>query len=128
MKKARVWAVRIVCAFIVVALISKELASTMLDQFPPEHIYYDVASSDGATIALFSVKYQGLSRWIGDIEPHNYITLVDARTGRVKLRSDEWFRGETMTGTFIALARKHAPWAVDQLQAQRTPRSATVWP
>lgn len=80
------------------------------EQWPPEHVYAQVVAPDGASVALFSVRYRGLRPWFPvDVEPHAYVTIVDTRHGAVLVRATE-YHGE-LRQSFAELARKHAPWA-----------------
>ena len=84
--------------------------------FPPEHVYYQVASDDGKWIALFSGKQQGIIAWIPEgIEPHYYLTLVDTKYGRACIRKSI-FR-ENMEASFAELSRQYAPWATRQFSS-----------
>ena len=86
--------------------------------FPPEHPYVASASPDGKKTARFSVKYEGITRWLpSDIEPHYYVTIVDTAYGRILLRKSE-YHGD-LNGSFAELAKKHAPWAVTQLDSAK---------
>jgi hypothetical protein len=88
----------------------------LLVLFPPEHVYVSAASPDGSEIAHFSVKYQGIHRWIPtDIEPHRYVTVVGTRHGEILVRETE--HHGTVQDTFAELARKHAPWAVEPIKS-----------
>jgi hypothetical protein len=81
-------------------------------RFPAEHVYFEQLSPDAGKTARFSVKYQGLHPWLPvDIEPHCYVTVVDAEWGAVLVRVTE-YHGDT-EATFAELARKYAPWAVE---------------
>ena len=81
-------------------------------RFPAEHVYFEQVSPDAGKIARFSVKYQGLHPWLPvDIEPHCYVTVVDAKWGAVLVRETE-YHGDT-EATFAELARKYAPWALE---------------
>jgi hypothetical protein len=84
---------------------------------PPEHVYVEVLSPDGSQIARFSVKYQGLSPWFPtDIEPYCYVTIVGTERAGILLRKTE-HHGD-IKSTFTELARKHAPWALEQIASQ----------
>jgi len=90
--------------------------------FPAEHVYFEELSPDGGKIARFSVKYQGLHPWLPvDIEPHCYVTVVDAEWGAVWVRETEYHGGTK--ATFAELARKYAPWALEGI-AIRGPGSS----
>ena len=81
-------------------------------RFPAEHVYFEQVSPDAGKIARFSVKYQGIHPWLPvDIEPHCYVTVVDAERGAVLVRETE-YHGET-EASFAELARKYAPWALE---------------
>jgi len=85
--------------------------------WPPEQVYVAEVSPDGREIALFSVKYQGLTPWVPtDIEPHCYVTLVDTQRGTVLLRETD-YRGDVKS-SFVALAKNHAPWAVQAIDSR----------
>ena len=85
--------------------------------FPPEHVYVEVPSPDGSKIARFSVRHQGLQPWFpSDIEPYCYLTIVDGEVGALLLRKTEHY-GDNWT-TFTELARKYAPWAVEEVASQ----------
>jgi len=80
--------------------------------FPAEHVYFEELSQDRSKMARFSVKYQGIRPWLPvDIEPHCYVTVIDAEWGAVLVRETE-YHGDTQA-TFVELARKYAPWAVE---------------
>ena len=82
--------------------------------FPPEHVYVEVPSPDGSKIARFSVRHQGLQPWLPiDVEPYAYITVVNARWDAIELRQTE-SHGDTWT-SFYEMAKKYAPWAVDEV-------------
>ncbi len=84
---------------------------------PPEHVYVEARSPDGTEIARFSVKYQGLSPWLPtDIEPYCYVTIVGVERGDIRLRKTE-YHGD-IKSTFTELARKYAPWALEQIASQ----------
>jgi len=103
--------------FIMVILLWGFLWVQLLVRFPPEYVYLSATSPDGTEIAHFSVKYQGcLHPWIPtDIEPHCYVTVVGTRHGEIIARETE--SHSTLENTFAELAKKHAPWAVDQIIA-----------
>jgi hypothetical protein len=82
-------------------------------QFPPEHVYIDSVSPDGSRIALFSVKFQATFLGLTDVEPHSYITIIGTGHGEVLVRKTE-YHGQLRTD-FIELAKKYAPWAVEQV-------------
>lgn len=82
-------------------------------QYPPEHVYIDSVSPDGSRIALFSIKYQATFLGLTDVEPHSYITIVGTEHGEVLLRETE-YHGKTKDD-FAELAKKYAPWAVEQV-------------
>ena len=83
--------------------------------FPPEHIYYQICAPGQKVIALFSVKYQSVISWLpSDVEPCYYLTIVDSEYGRVRIRKNQW-HGD-LKASFLELARKHAPWAVQELE------------
>lgn len=85
-----------------------------LTYFPPEQVYIASVSPDGKKTARFSVKCEGISRWLpSDIEPQYYVTIVDTAYGRILLRKSE-FHGD-LERSFLELAKKHAPWAVTKL-------------
>lgn len=103
-----------VSLFCLAVLIWIQLWIRLSVRFPPEHVYVDELSPDGGKIARFSVKYQGIRPWLPiDMEPYCYVTIVDARRGAVLLRETE-YHGD-IKGTFTELARKYAPWAVEQI-------------
>ncbi len=84
--------------------------------WPPEHVYVAEVSPDGNKVALFSIKYQGLTSWLPtDVEPHCYVTIVDTQRGTVLLRETE-HHGD-VNSSFTELAKKHAPWAVEALNS-----------
>lgn len=97
----------------------KELRPGHIGSVPPEQAYLHFTSTDGSLGALFSVKYQSL-RWVPDVKPHYYLTLVDLKTGQVKKRAEE-FISFNMRENFLALARRHAPWCINQIESNVGP-------
>jgi hypothetical protein len=82
----------------------------------PEHVYVAEVSPDGRKIALFSVKYQGLTPWLPtDVEPYCYVTIVDTKRGTVLLRETE-YHGD-VNNSFTELAKNHAPWAIEAINS-----------
>ena len=81
--------------------------------FPPEQVYVKAVSPDGERLALFSIRYQSVSRWIPDYEPHAYVTVIETEHGSILQRETEYY-GSIKT-SFLELARKHAPWAVESV-------------
>ncbi len=101
----------------VIVLVWVPLWTQLYTYPPPEHVYVEALSPDGSQIARFSVKYQGLSPWFPtDIEPYCYVTIVDAERAGILLRKTE-YHGD-IKSTFTELARKYAPWAVEQIASQ----------
>lgn len=97
-----------------IALIWVHLWIQLNTLWPPEHVHVDAVSPDGRKMALFSVKYQGLTSWLPtDVEPHYYVTIVDTQRGTVLLRESE-YHGD-LKSSFNELAKKYAPWAVDAI-------------
>ena len=56
-----------------------------------------------------------LSIWVKLLH-YCYVTIVDARRGGFLLRKTE-YHGDIRC-TFIELARKHAPWALEQIASR----------
>ena len=79
--------------------------------FPPEQVYVKAVSLDGERLALFSIRYQSVSRWIPDYEPHAYVTVIETEHGGILVRETEYY-GSIMT-SFVELAKEYAPWAVE---------------
>lgn len=85
--------------------------------WPPEQVYVDEVSPDGTKMALFSIKYQGLTPWLPtDVEPYAYVTIVDTKRGTVLLRETD-YRGDVKSN-FVELARDNAPWAVQAVESR----------
>ena len=82
-------------------------------QYPAEHVYIDSVSPDGSRIALFSVKFQATFLGLTDVEPHSYITIIGTEHGEVLLRETEYHGN--LRDDFVVLAKKYAPWAVEQV-------------
>jgi len=90
----------------------------LLRDFPPEHVHLAAVSPDGSKAARFSVKYEGITRWLpSDIEPHYYLTIVDTAYARILLRKSE-YHGD-LNRSFSELAKKHAPWALTQMDSAK---------
>lgn len=84
--------------------------------FPSEQVYLTSVSPDGGKAARFSVKYEGLCRWLPyDIEPQYYVTVTDTAHGRIMLRKNG-YHGD-LKSSFSELAKQHAPWTVAELTA-----------
>jgi len=81
--------------------------------FPPEQVYVRAASPEGERIALFSIRYQSVSRWMPDYEPHAYVTVIETEHGGLLVRETE-YHGSIKT-SFVELAKEYAPWAVEQV-------------
>lgn len=85
-------------------------------QYPPELIMVRSVAPGGERIALFSIKYQGTFLWgATDVEPHAYITVVNTAHGQVEARATEYHG--YLSNSFVALADKYAPWAVEDVLA-----------
>lgn len=103
------------CAMILIWI---QLWIQLFTVFPPEHVYIDAPSPEGSKTARFSVKYQGIHPWLPlDIEPYCYVTIVDAKRGGILLRETE-YHGD-IKSAFTELAKKYAPWAVEQIVSQK---------
>jgi hypothetical protein len=107
------------CLLALAALTARSCVRDKLDEFPPEQVYLRFTSPDGSTAAVFSLKHESL-RWVSDVEPACYITLVDLEQGRVMKRAEK-FLSFNMRENFLALAREHAPWCVAQIEANSGP-------
>ncbi len=82
--------------------------------FPSEQVYLTSVSPDGSKTARFSVKWEGIYRWLPyDIEPQYYLTVVENTHTRILLRQSE-YHGD-LKASFLELGKKHAPWAVTDL-------------
>ncbi len=65
-------------------------------------------------MARFSVKWEGIHRWLPyDIEPQYYVTVMENTHSWILVRRSE-YHGDLKT-SFSELARKHAPWAITDL-------------
>ena len=85
-------------------------------QYPPEVVLVRAVAPGGDRVALFSIKYQGTVLWgATDVEPHAYITVLHTAHGQVEARATEYHG--YLEDSFVALADKYAPWAVQQLLA-----------
>jgi hypothetical protein len=108
------------CLAYAVILIWIQLWISLLTHWPPEHVYAEALSPDGSRVAFFSVKYQGIHPWIPtEIEPYKYVTIVDSKTGGILLRETGHYGH--IKNSFTELAKKHAPWAVEEISSR--PRS-----
>jgi hypothetical protein len=115
-KTIRVILLGLTSLFGVVILVWGFLWVQLLIHFPPEYVYLSATSPDGTAIAHFSVKYQGIHPWFPtDIEPHGYVTVVGTKHGEPLVRETEYHG--TIKSTFSELAKKYAPWAVDQINS-----------
>jgi len=115
--KAFWWGCALVAAFAAAVWYCCDSFKSAWEQYPPEQIYVQSASPDGSRLALFSVRHQGIVSWIpNDVEPYCYVTLVNAETGRMIQR--ETLFAPTLKEKFLKLAEKHAPWAVEKIQAK----------
>lgn len=82
--------------------------------YPSEQVHITAVSPDGSKTARFSVKWEGICRWLPyDVEPQYYITVVETAHSWILVRRSEFH--EDVKTSFSELARKHAPWAVAQL-------------
>jgi hypothetical protein len=87
--------------------------------FPSEQVQVTSVSPDGSKTARFSVKWEGIHRWLPyDIEPQYYLTVTENTHSRILVRQSA-YQGDMKT-SFSELASKHAPWAITDLaSAQR---------
>jgi len=82
--------------------------------FPSEQVCVTSVSPDGSKTARFSVKWEGICRWLPyDIEPQYYLTVVENSHSWILLRRSE-YHGDLKT-SFSELGKKHAPWTVTEL-------------
>ena len=84
--------------------------------YPPEQVHFRVASPEGDKVALFSIRYQTIHPLIpSDVEPYAYLTVLDAKTGRVVLRKTKY--EPSFQYAFEMLSKSHAPWATDKIES-----------
>ena len=84
--------------------------------FPSEQVRITSISPDGSKTASFSVKWEGICRWLPyDIEPQYYLTVTENTHNWILVRQSE-YHGNMKT-SFSELASKHAPWAITNLAA-----------
>ena len=81
--------------------------------FPPEQVYVKAVSPDGESLALFSIRYESVSRWHPDYEPRAYVTVIETEHGSIRLR--ETASHGSVKESFVELAREYAPWAVERV-------------
>ena len=114
-RKALLWVVVATIAGMVSSCALQSIHTWVQDQrnFPPEQVYVSAVSPDGERLALFSIKYQSVSRWIPDYEPHAYVTVIETEHGSILVR--ETACGGSIKTRFVELAREHAPWAVEEV-------------
>lgn len=91
--------------------------------YGPEQQLVQLTSPDGEQVAHFSVKYEGaVPWWPAHPQPHFYITVTDADSGKLLLRETdfEWPGSKSYrstTDSFTRLARVYAPWAEQHFQS-----------
>ena len=121
--KKLLWGVLIVGGIITVY----QFASVWLEfrlLCPSEQQFVRAISPDGEQAAYFSVKYEDLHPWWpANPKPHFYITVRDAKSGKVLLRETDfdWPKTKLYRSTgdsFTNLTRTCAPWAESYFQSE----------
>jgi len=83
--------------------------------WPSEQVHLKLISPEGDKIAVFSIRYQTVHPLIpSDVEPYEYLTILDAKTGQVLLRKTEC--EPSFVDSFKLLSNKFAPWAESQIE------------
>jgi len=109
----------VLCLLVLAAVAARGCVREVVDRFPSEQVYLRFTSPDGSTAAMFSLKHGSL-RWVADVEPHYYLTLVDLGTCRVKKRCEK-FVSANMRESFLSLAHDEAAWCVPLIEMNRGP-------
>lgn len=91
--------------------------------YPPEQIFCLATSLDDEKTATFSVRYEGERAWLPlNPQPHHYITVTDAQSGRTLLRETDF--ADAATGdAFARLQSQYAPWTQQTTMDCRLPGS-----
>jgi hypothetical protein len=103
---------------ILLAQLLSNIVEHNIEKFLTKQTHLKFISPDVGQIAIFSVKYQSISKWVSDIEPHHYISVINLNNGSVHSRSDEYIPG-SLKDKYTALATKYAAWSLPEIEASK---------